>query len=159
MDNRKILIVLVFSIIGITIFSDMVNSCHLEAVTCYIDSSCQYQYSGSCYDWRLDLGGCQMGFSIGQYRVKDALSQCVGPEAKWSTSGFNGQVCKLKWGMTCGGYVDGKYDSSTGACVKCSGKIKTEQWYCSDGVGQKTNVNKCESACGADDVCDETPPR
>ncbi|MFH7880813.1 MAG: hypothetical protein QXI09_02275 [Candidatus Aenigmatarchaeota archaeon] len=158
MDNRKILIILIFSIIGITIFSDIVNSCHLGQQTCYTDSGCRNQYSGSCYDWYWDFGDCQVGFAIGQYYIFKGMYVCNGPEAKWSTSGSNGQICKVRWGWNCGSEFEGKYDASRNICVKCEGKKKVEGYICYNGVGSRVSLGYCESACGADSCCDDVTP-
>ncbi len=157
-----------------------VNACHLEQQGYYYnDHSSILSLCPSpdiyAYDFSGDTGGCAMGFAAGLfYNCYFAIGiilpgcTCSGPDAKWYTSGSNGQICKIRWGLSCG-VLDGgvfggedwsRYDSTTGTCVKCSGPFKTEGWKCVGSEGQKVRSwsNVCESACGADEACDEKNP-
>ncbi|MEM4461190.1 MAG: hypothetical protein QXY70_03590, partial [Nanopusillaceae archaeon] len=167
MGNKKVLIVLIFVIVSIIEFSEIVSSCSLSRTyDYYVNPSCSGN-TITAYDWWGDWGGCEMGFAASEvtqlyWYYCDEFGYYCGcyreTEAKWLKTGNNGQTCKLRWYGDCSGQFEGKYDASTNTCVNCSGKTKIEQWFCSDGVGDKINVFQCESACGADACCDDVVP-
>jgi hypothetical protein len=143
--------------------SDYYQTCNAGA-TCSYDDQC---LSGkvSAYDFVADFGGCVMAYAAGQYYssagCSGAICICYTPEAKWDTSpSYNGQICKKKWGLTCGrvdgGEEEGKWDSSDSKCVVCDSYRRETGYF--DCNGDYSGDYKCESACGADPACDEKLP-
>jgi hypothetical protein len=125
---------------------------------CSFDSECG---SGEvlAYDFGADLGGCVMGYAAGKYYkvycdiVSTGTCGCK-LDAQWYTSPtYDGQVCKRRSGPLCISNVkEGNWDSDESKCVVCDGPIEKEYFSCS---GDYTGNSKCESACGADPICDE----
>jgi len=157
--NKSLLIKLIFFILLSIVLSPVliqtVKSCHLGCGTFYL--YCSPTCGGTSVpsitacDWSIDLGGCEMGIYAGQL-YSSPCGNCKA-EAKWfKPPGDNGAICKVRWGMACEGSFEGKYDASEGKCVECNGKIQVKAVKC--GVPDDTTA-KCESACGAEDFCDE----
>jgi len=83
----------------------------------------------------------------------------------WPTDIKEGDICivasdsNYPWAMCdviFGGTSDYRFDARENICVHCSGAIKIETQTCSNSLKQTTY--KCESACGADQTCDEHTP-
>jgi len=118
--------------------------------------------------WRIGFGRLCDGFRRGTILLlrggSGVICKCHSWDAKWDTSpSYNGQICKRRCGPLCGLDVkEGKYDFSQSKCVVCSGPIEVGVFGVG-GIGNYFPVDtsgdqKCESACSADDECDEKVP-
>lgn len=165
--NSKIigLTLFTFSIIALLLILSRISlACHLEAGTYYASCSpsspdCKTSGSVTAYDWKLDFGGCEMGFAAGQYYsliyyhngVRDC--ECLGPEAKWRKSGSLGETCKVRSGAFCEVIGEGVWDGSS--CVRCERGKKVKKISCS-GISDITPI--CASVCGSYSECDGKTP-
>jgi len=170
-----ILSIFIFSLaffLSSIVFPKRSLACHLGGPytyyqTCSQGSYCSYNSgcgsgSVSAYDFAPDLGGCVMGYAAGQYYSASCVVSstiptctCYGPEAKWYTvPSSNGQICKRRSGIFCiDGVKEGKWDSSQSKCVVCDSYGRETGYF--DCNGEYSGNYLCESACGADDLCDE----
>jgi len=132
----------------------------------YLDSSCKTRIDAKDFCPGINTG-CVMGYYAGNLYSKayplaiPILQFCEGPEAKWYNSpSYNGQICKRRDGWFCEANVkEGVYDASQNICVICDGKIQREAFKCEyDSNGNNVGDNRCESACGASEICDEKLP-
>jgi len=137
---------------------NIAKACVLQPGTYYTDSSCTSPITA--YDWKTSLGGCAEGVYAGplyEYSCGVFGCYCSESETKWNLyPGYNGQICKVRWGITCGlvdgDVFEGRYDASEGKCVECYDKIQIKAVKC--GIPEDDS-KKCESACGAEEFCDE----
>ncbi|MEM5829845.1 MAG: hypothetical protein QXU15_03810, partial [Candidatus Aenigmatarchaeota archaeon] len=124
---------------------------------CENDSDCGAG-SVEASDWGVDLGGCDMGCEAGQLYSPTCTStgcSCGLPEAKWKKTCYNGETCKVRWNWDCSGTFEGKWDASEGKCVQCNEQAQIKAMKCGEEIEES---NRCESACGADEECDEISP-
>jgi hypothetical protein len=173
MISKKLAIFFLVFVFSLILEANNAFSCHLNRLECFKKD---VSGGGKCpspdlyaYDFGgLDSGGCVMGFAVGQFyyceEVAGVICKCHSWDAKWDTSpSYNGQICKRRCGPLCGLDVkEGKYDFSQSKCVVCSGPIEVGVFGVG-GIGNYFPVDtsgdqKCESACGADDECDEKVP-
>jgi hypothetical protein len=130
-----------------------VHACRfIDVLGLYSDSKCQKKVVGKT--WVKLSPGCVCGVYAKAYWKQNG---CRGPsDFLFSCPGNNGAECMIRWGLFCGKYFYGKWDASTSSCVKCNGVFKTKEVTCKNKAGK--SVYKCESACGADKLCDEKRP-
>jgi len=172
---RLFLAFIVFAIAYIVLLP-FVHSCHLEPLTVYdqghpnelcgYDCDCVGGNTYDLYDWFGDSSGnCETGCYAGQYWYCfcNITHHCQcdydGPEARWRpiNNCDNGDTCKVRWGRTCPdeSTFQGKWDASEGKCVACSGNKQIKAVKCGEDDDYS---ERCESACGASDNCDEKQP-
>ncbi|MEM4772907.1 MAG: hypothetical protein QW648_02765 [Nanoarchaeales archaeon] len=135
----------------------------------YLDSSCKTRIDAKDFCPGINTG-CVIGYYAGKLYSKvyplvmPILQICSGPESKWYDSpSYNGQICKRRDGWFCDTNIkEGVYDASQNICVICDGKIQREAFTCgydsSTASQPHPGDGKCESACGASEICDEQPP-
>jgi hypothetical protein len=167
MVNKSEIIILsifIFSLaffLSFTVFPKNSLACHLAGPsTYYKDNQCTQPISA--YDFYIDLGGCVIGYAAGplyDYYCDGYSCYCIATEAKWYTSpSYNGQICKRRSGTFCDvGVKEGRWDSSDSRCVVCYGAYGVLEVGYFDCSGEYSGDWKCESACGADPLCDEKP--
>jgi len=166
--NLTLFISLFIILFSFSILTQIVKSCHLENPKTYYQYcegnayECKIGSSIQAYDWYPDLGSCDAGIRVANLFEPQPYGngcRCFEPLTRWkpfSQASFfdNGAICKVKWGANCEGEFEGKFDYSERKCVQCEGKVQVKAVSC----GESNEFRMCESACGADDVCDEISP-
>jgi len=165
--NLTIFAALIFTAAFIASF-ETVSACALVSETVYdscveVLAYCKFgnEFTGYYFAW--NFGGCVMGFLLGSSfytysEDEDGFCNCEQTGERWEPSPrYNGQECKRVAGASCNMFVkEGNWDASEGKCVVCSDKKENEYFNC-NGISYQGN-NKCESACGASNQCDEQSP-
>lgn len=138
-------------------------------------SGCYWFYGGTVE--RLGILGSLGCCGLSMYHYLDSCSETANPQNKCKEDAFptgsNGQNCTAidrRWSFpaNCTDCTrSGKWDASDPdasdgpACIQCSGEIENRILGNTTSVGDVCNDNfpagdgQCESACGADDECDE----
>ncbi|MEM5820582.1 MAG: hypothetical protein QW678_03020 [Candidatus Aenigmatarchaeota archaeon] len=162
MVSKELFLVLIifFLFLFFNLIIEKSSACILDGGPYFRDPYCSNEVYNAKDFFASPFTGCVMGYSAGSL-YKIVRYACTGPEAKWYDSpSYNGQICKRRDGWFCEANIkEGVYDASQGICVICDGKIQREAFTCGyDSNGNDYGDNRCESACGASNECDEVLP-
>lgn len=134
-SSNKFVIFILVTLAFVFLLASIAKACSLGFWVGYSDDSCQTAVNA--FEWAYS-SGCDQGVFIGNlYNFECLLTSCWcdGTREKWFPFGrevlvpadyqmpsiyYNGQTCKVRWGLLCESSFDGKYDASEDKCVQCS---------------------------------------
>ena len=180
--NLKILLVVLITISTLILFiPHNSNACGISPGTLYLGrcgdrycTSSEYCVLNTIYGYYPNgwASGCAFACYIGEAYLNKPTCLVTSGDGIYGTCECSGQVKRIiptpcdngqtciretgtALGFGCGDTKWGNWDKSEGKCVVCSGKKENGYFNCN---GDYSGNNKCESACGASDQCDEQSP-
>ncbi|MEM4620998.1 MAG: hypothetical protein QW607_12405 [Desulfurococcaceae archaeon] len=167
MVSKELFLVLIvfFSFLFFNLIIEKSSACRLVSGLYYEDPYCVISAEYAKNFYRSD-GGCVIGYYAGKHFELIPMGELgwvcsyYTVDTWYDSPKYNGQICVRMMGWDCGHRKVGIYDESDGICVVCDGRVQKEAFDCTrDYKGNEHRGNgKCESACGADEICDEVRP-
>ena len=175
--SKKNILFLLLLIVSLVFFIDDANASGI--CQCMTEMFGDHKCGTGCISVGDNPSSCVIGedydIGVSLCSMKDSCSDLTTickNDACPTSGGEDGAECFVHKGYSLWGFhkcrdYQGKWSASSSECVQCNGKVKTHKFADAGGlyVDKDGNVldsgditDKCESACGADNDCDEKTP-